>query len=454
MNPTLKKSLPTFIFCLLLGFGYAQQRVEMSLQRAIDYAMDNNNDIQIARLNIKDAEQQIYETRATGLPQITGEVSFNRFLKIPTSVLPSAFEELIKIGNGGDLPPDFSNQISFALKNSFQVGINLKTMLFDGSFFTGLKAARLFRTLVQKQLAAKEMKVKNQVIETYLPALIINENLTILDKNIGNLEKLLYETKALYKEGFVEQLDVDRLTLSLANLGVEKENLARQKEVSINYLKLTMNYPKNVELVITDDIAQLLSPVSADDIEGAVNYYNRLDYKAIETSLQLNDLNIDYTRNIYLPSLNLNASYNQAYQGDKIFNDPNSFWAPTAIVGLSLNVPIFDGFGKKAKIQRAKLAYEIARTQQTQLSDLIYVEISNARIQYKSASKRLESQKKNLALAEKIHVTTQIKYKEGVGSSLEITQSEQSLFDSQRNYTQAMFDLLQAKVALDKALGK
>ena len=155
-----------------------------------------------------------------------------------------------------------------------------------------------------------------------------------------------------------------------------------------------------------------------------------------------------------MPRVNLNASYSQAFQGDRLFNDPNSFWAPTGVVGLSLNVPIWDGFGKRAKIEKARLNSEISRTQQAQLARMIDSEVANARLEYKSATNKLEGQEKNLALAERIYETTKIKYKEGVGSSLEITQAEQSLFDSQRNYTTALFEVLTAKLRLYEVLGK
>ncbi len=428
----------------------------MTMADAVKYAAENSPDVRLAQLNIQDAEQQIIETRATGLPQISGAASFNHFFQLPTSVLPSAFEELIRLGNGGELPPDFSNQIVFTLQNQFQAGLDFRTMVFDGSFFTGLKAAQLYRSLVQDELAATQQSLKSRVIRAYLPAILFSENLKIIDKNISNISKFLKETEALYKEGFVEQLDVDRLVLSVANLNTERENLAREYEIAVNGLKSTINYPIDKELVIADlDRWKTVPiPIPEEFLTGEIDYYYRQEYKAAETGIELNDLNIDYVKNQYLPKVHLNASYSQAFQGDRLFNDPNSFWAPTGVVGLSLNVPIWDGFGKRAKIEKARLVSEISRTRQAQLTRMIDVEVANARLKYKSATNKLEGQKKNLALAERIYETTKIKYKEGVGSSLEITQAEQSLFDSQRNHTTALFDVLTAKLSLYQALGR
>lgn len=452
MNLTVKKSLSTVIFCCFLLSSYAQQKVEMTLDKAVEYALTNSNEIKIAHLNIEDAEQRILETRATGLPQINAAANLNNFFKVPVSVLPEAFVASSRDAEG-NLPEGFSRQVSFVLKNQFDAALNFKTMIFDGSFFTGLKAASLYRTLVQDELSAKQQSLKNRVITAYLPVILLTENLKILDKNIANVEKLRNETSALYKEGFVEQLDVDRLELSVANLIVEKQNLERQMATTMNNLKQIMNFPVEQELVIQDNLGRVVPVPAQKDLTGPIDYYNRREYKVAETGIQLNELNETYIKNVYLPSLNFNASYTQAYQGDQLFGGENSFWAPTGVVGLSLNVPLFDGFGKKAKIQRAKLTTEIAKTQHLELANSIDSEVANARIDYQSALQREQSQKRNMELAERIYETTQIKYKEGVGSSLEISQAEQSLFAAQRNHLQATFDLLIAKLSLDVALG-
>ncbi len=452
MNLTVKNLLPLLIFCGVSQFGYTQQRVEMTLDKAVEYALNNSDDIKIAQLNIEDAEQRIFETRATGLPQINADASFNRYLQRPVSVLPDAFVDASRDAEG-NLPDGFSRQISFVLKNQFQGSINLETMVFDGSFFTGLKAASLYRNLAQDELSAKQQSIKNQVITAYLPIILLTENIKILDKNIDNAEKLKNETSALYQEGFVEQLDVDRLELTVANLKVERENIDRQIATTMNNFKQLMNFPIETELVIEDNLGRVVPIPATNDLTGPIDYYKRREYKVAETGIQLNELNERYVKNLYLPSLSLNLSYNQSFQGDKLFNDPNSFWAPTAIVGLSLRAPIFDGFGKKAKIQRAKLTTEIAKVKQQQFARSIDTEIANARIDYQNALDREQSQKQNMALAERIYATAQVKYKEGVGSSLEISQAEQSLFSAQRNHLQALFDLLIAKLSLDVALG-
>ncbi len=450
ISPIKPWTLSLFGFLLFMTSLTAQQQevTVVSLQDAIDYAWTNSLSVKNAQINIADAEQQIIERRSIGLPQLSGELNYQRYLQVPKQPLPEAFVELIRALNPNG---EVSSEASFFLQNNFNASLNLDAMLFDGSYFVGLQAAKAYRNYVQVDLNVQRRTVKNNVVNAYLPVLLVNENLQLLEKNISNLEKLLFETQQLYGEGFVEQLDVDRLELSLANLKVERDNLQRQKEIALSGLKFAMNFPVNKALEVNEGITDLMSRASEEDLTQMVNYANRPEVALVDQGLELSELNVKLNKVGYLPSLRAYGTYQQGYQGN---NSEDGFWAPTTFVGVRLSVPIFDGLYKKALIQRARLDLEKSQNQREELVNAIALEVVNARITYLNARERLENQRKNLDLAERIYNTTQVKYREGVGSSLEVTQAEQSLYDSQSNYTQAMYDVLDAKMQLDQALGK
>ena len=450
----MRKTIVTIVIlgCLMGEILNAQEVKVLSLQEANDYALQNDLDIKNARLNIEDADQQIIERRSVGLPQVNGAIDYSYYFAVPTSVLPSAFEEIIKLGNNGQLPDGFSNQVQFALRNNLNFGLSANSLIFDGSYLQGLKAARLFREYVGQELIVAEQNVKDKVRDAYLPALLIHESLVILDSNIVNLEKMFDETKEIYEAGFVEQLDVDRLELSLANLKTEKESLIRQKQVALDVLKFTIGYRMTDQVEVSDRLEDLLKEATADDLSSNVNYYNHPEYKVADLGIRLNELNEKVNKAAYYPSVGAFASYQYGYQGNKLFNE-EGFWAPNGVIGLNINVPIFDGFGRRAKMERAKLQTTIAKNQQSNFVRAISLELQVARTNYLNAKERVLSQQKNLSLAEKIYKTTQIKYKEGVGSSIELTQAEQALYQTQLNLIQARYDLLVAKTNLDKALG-
>lgn len=293
--------------------------------------------------------------------------------------------------------------------------------------------------------------MRNAVIESYLPVLLIEENINLLDKNISNLEKLFFETREFYKAGFAEQLDMDRQELSLANLQVERENLLRQKELAVANLKFVIGYPLEEPLSVTDNLEAMLLEATDEALVADIDLLRRPEFELLNQAILMNEFNIKLNKAGYLPTLRAFGNVQQQYQGQDF---QSGFWAPSSFVGLNLNVPIFDGLGKKAKIQRAQLDLETAKNQQKDLERAITLEVKNARTNYFNARRRLNSQQNNLGLAERIYQTAQVKYREGIGSSLEINQAEQSLYATQSNYMQALYDLLLAKAKLEMALGQ
>lgn len=440
------KQLLTHLTLMLLVFAAlplaAQDAKVFSLEEAVDYAMMNGSAVKNARVDILDAEQTIKERLSTGLPQINGSLDFQHFLKVPVLPLPEAF-------GMGD--PNAPESIAFQLKNSFTAGISARTMLFDGSFFVGLRAARASGNYYNLQLANTQREVRSQVTQAYFPVLLLKTNLVVLNNNISNLEKLLNETNAQYEAGFVEQLDVDRLVLSLNNLRNQRDNVDQQGENALRTLKFLINYPLDEDLAVEDDLDAVELEVETLALTGEIPYGNRPELQLLDQTLELQDLNIELQKSAYLPTLYGTLSGQYQYQGD---NFSDGFWAPTIVLGLSATVPIYDFGGRSARVEKARLAKQKIINQRNDINRSIQLEVVNARATFKTAASRLSLGKENLDLAQRIYDTTQIKYREGVGSSLEIVQAEQSLYEAQANYLTVLYDALVAKENLYLALGR
>ncbi len=440
--------LLTLTFCSTSIWSQKNDVRSFSLVEAASYAVNNNIDVKNALVDIADADARVVEAKSFGIPQANFKMDYSRFIKLPVTVLPEEFG----LDPATGMPnPNFDNEVAFGVKNSFNAKLEVSSLLFDGSYLVGLQAAKLYTNQSKLQLEQVKDEVMSSVRDAYLPALVVEENKKILNKNLESIEQLLFETKELYKAGFAEQLDIDRLELTKANLMAEVENLDDQYQLATNYLKFQMGYPVHQEIRLSDDLNALLKIPSDNDLNGPVNYGERSDYTVVQSAVTLNELNVKRFKAGYLPQLLAFGSYGVLRQGNRI---SEGAWSDNAVVGLQLNVPIFDGFDKKAKVQRASLQLEMVKNRKTQLEQAIELQVKTARTQYLNAMNRLEDRSKNLTLAEKIYNTTRIKYKEGVGSSLEISQAEQSLYQSQSNYINAKYDVLVAKINLDKALGK
>lgn len=448
----MNKYLSVIFFSITFHFSLIAQADQFTMDQAIAYARENHNSVKSAGLDITDAEERIKEYMAIGLPNITGSVKMDHFLRLPTSVIPagSFFEGDPDQGQEPNPPEDL--EVQFGVKNQLTAGLNAQVLLFDGQFFTGLRATRFYKDLVQSQIDATVESVAINVAKSYLGVLVARRNAEILDQNMSNLEKVLYETRIIYENGFAEKLDVDRLELSLANLKVEVEKVANLETVSTNVLKFSMGYPMDEEIILLESLEDLvLSEYDQNTlINTPIDYSQRADYIALQKADQLNELGIRRHKVGYYPSLYGFGSYQQTLQGNKFLQGN---WYPTALIGLNLSLPIFDGRDKSSKIQRATIVVEKHRLTMDDFERAMQLEVANAKITFENSLKNTNTTQNTLQLAENIYNTTQIKYREGVGSSLEVNQAERELYLAQSNYINTLYDVLVAKVELEKALG-
>ena len=432
--------------------GFSQS-ASFSLAEAIQYANNNHLDIKNDLLNIEDAKSNIKEFTSIGMPKLTGNLDYQHFIDLPTSILPQgSFFEGDPDQNIPPNPPE-DLKVQFGVKNNITAGLNLDILLFDGSFFVGLRAARVFKEVVAQQADITKENLGINVAKAYLGVVVAMRNQEIVTKNIQNLEKLLYETEVTFQNGFVEKLDVDRLELSLANLLVEHEKITSLIEISKNVLKFSMGYPMEQAITVTETLDDLMITDYEKTTFSNVDpvYDERADYRTLIQTNDLLGLNIKQLKFQYIPTIRAFGSYSQVLQGNQI---NSGVWFPTTIVGLSLNLPIFDGFEKSAKIQRAKIAVDQNALTIQNLERAIDMEVNNAKLAFRNALKSVNTTLNNQNLAQKIYDTTLIKYREGVGSSLEVNQAERELYTAQGNHINALYDLLIAKVDMEKALGK
>ncbi len=472
---------------MLLAFGAigrAQNNQAMRLADCIQYALENHPDIKSAQLQLKDADWRVKENFATGLPQISAGVSYSGFLQrggLPSGALSFGggggsidqnapyYQTLDQaLGNGGvdalgqflgaAFASDPDSKIFFNPVHSVSGTLGVNQLIFNNSYLIGLRAAKYYRQYVDNQLAVARQTVRNTVTDAYLPALLISENLSILDKNIGNLEKLFSDTKAINKAGFAEQLDVDRLELSLSTLRSERGNLARQREIVVNALKFNMGMPVANEISLSDDVPTLLAASGDVDLTSPINFMARPEYLLLLKGRDLSNIQVDLYRKPWMPTVAGFAQWQPGYQGGFGSKDSEDFnkwyYIPSAVAGVSVSLPIWDGGGSKAKKERAIISAQTVELQKQMLENAFSLELDGARKQYLNAQERVANQEKNLVLAQRIYDTTQTKYKSGIGSSFEITQSESALYSAQQGVLQARYDLLTAKVAIKKAMGQ
>lgn len=441
----------------------AQGQYKFTLEQAIAFAMDNSNQIKLEKKDIEDAEGQILEYKSIGIPKIDLGADYTYFpaiavLPVPDFVTPITYDVLFEEGlvDPKDIPVGPPQPAQFGTDQVLNAGVTFNTLLFDFSFFQGLKAQEMFRELVVRELDVTEYQVRSGVTRAYMAVLISRRQVSLIDNNLSNIESLLTETSALYENGFSEKLDVDRLVLSKDNLLVELEKAKRGIDITENILKFQMGFPASEDIELTDTFDELADQfiVAGADLTSPVDFNARPEYRALSLAKDINEVNQKVIKAGYMPSLSANAGYSQQLQRNVLTNSDEAGWFPASYLGVSLKMPIFDGLERKAKLDRAKVSSDQAEIRIADFENSMIVEVENARISYVNAIETVYSRRDAMALAQSIYDTTQIKYKEGVGSSVELTQAESELYTTQSNYINALYDLLVAKTDLDIALGK
>jgi outer membrane protein len=451
MTTTINKHLMKYIsftLGLLLTFMATSQDTKyLTLDQAIEYALEHNVAMKTARADQQIAAKRQWETTAMGLPQVNGSVDYQRFLDIPTQLIPAEFF-------GGE-PGEFA-ELQFGTKHNLTAGIRVNQLVFDGSYLVGLRTARIYRDLASQQVQRTEVEVRATVAETYLLSLLAKQNLEIVRQNLTNLEKTLFETKKVLEAGFTDAINVDQLQLASANLKNTISTLERQSELAISLLKFQIGMEIKTPIELKDNLEGLMESLSAEAIL-LVNYdlENHIDYRLMKSQEDMNLMGLKLEQSRFLPSLNGTFVLQQSAQRDKFnFLSSTGSWFPTTLVTLNLNIPIFSSGMRSARVSQKKLELQKAELATWQVRQSIELQMQRALADWKTAQDKNQNQKENLGLAKRILDRTIIMHREGLATSLELTQANDQFLKAQADYLNTLFDLLNAKNNIEKAKGK
>ncbi len=425
----------------------ANEPLRLSLKDAQKYALEHNLELRNAKADANIASRQVWEITASGLPQIDGSVGYQYFTDIPTNLIPAEFF--------GGSPGDFL-EVQFGTEQNLTASLTVNQLIFDGSYIVGLQAARIFRELSQRIYLKSELEIKSMVTETYYLNLATAQNLEIMQENLTNLEKTLFETQKTFEAGFTDAINVDQLKLTVANLKNRITAMQRQNDLSLNLLKFQIGLDIEHPLVLTDELEVMFRNISPD-ISGIddFNPENHIDFRIMQSQETMQLMTMRREWSFYLP--NLSAFYTRqenAYRNEFNFFQGGQSWYPTSIIGLSLNIPIFSSGLRASRVQQARLELEKAQNNTRQIEQTLRLQKQEAYSGMQTALEQYGSEKENLELAERILSRTRIMFREGLASSLELTQASDQFLSTQSNYINAMFELLNAKNKLDKALGR
>lgn len=422
----------------------AQNTNQLTAQQTVDYGLKNAYQVKNALLDVLIQQQSNRDITSAAYPQINANGSFNDYLNIPTSLLPGEFF--------GGAPGTFI-PVKFGTKYSSSAGVSFNQILFDGQVFVGLQARKTSIDLRQKAAELTEENIKANIYKIYYQLVVSKTQINLLDANILRLQKLDHDTREIYKNGFAEKVDVDKLTVQISNLQTEKFKVQNTIANGYSGLKVLIGMPVKDSLILTDTLNE--AQLKEDILESSTyKYSDRRDYQLLDLTSKLNQYNIKRYKLSQIPTLSFNANYSKQAQRSQFDFFEKKDWFTTSYIGLALKIPIFNGFSTRAKIAQSKLEWQQTLNQMEGFKINIDNDVVVAKNNFTTAIATMAFQKQNMALAELVYEQTKKKYEIGTGSSTEINTAQVDLQTAQTNYISALYDAIIARVDLLKATGK
>lgn len=470
---------PTFIFFILAlsvsGMARAQgggnsdsvkiTKHEFSVQQAVDYALKNNVNVKNALEDVLYQEQVNREVTSNAYPKINASLGTTYNPNVATQVIPNFIspstyqvlvDEGVRDGNGNpiQMPGDFGFiAAQFGTKYSAVGAISLSQILFDGQVFVGLMARDATMRFARKKVEVTEEMIKANIHKVYYQLVVSKTQVELLEANIERLEKLLKDTRIIYENGFAEKLDVDKLNVQLTNLQTEKQKVLNSISNGYYGLKVLMGMPVRDELVLTDKLTD--EQIKEGILENSIyKYEDRKEFQYAQIGKELNEYNIRRYKLSQVPTVLLNGQYAKNAQRNKWNFFGKGDWFTISSVSLNINIPIFNGFYTKSKIQQTKIQLRQTENQIEALKLTIDNEVETSKNNFRSAIATMDFQKKNMELAEKVYQQTKKKYEVGTGSQTEINAAQVELKTAQTSYITALYDAIIAKIDYMKATGK
>ncbi len=448
----------TLLILLLIGFsGWAQQAAtvsqpqQLTLKDAIRYALENKSEARKARLSIENSEYQIQEVRSRALPNIaaTGTLTYNPILQLNAidfdQFQPPGAEQTESAGVA---------LVPFGQKWNALGGVTLTQNIFDQAVFTGLKAARSTREFYQINAQLTEEQVIERVANNYYQVYVLRQQLTVLDSNFVNTSKIRDVIQGQFDNGLAKRIDLDRMNVSLSNIATQRQRALNAVQLQENTLKFFMGMPIETPVIIPQTEFDVTPVAFTEKPDPTI----RTEYRLLQKQEQLLDFQRKSIVAEYYPTLGLSASYNYMGQGPEmpLFKGPSDgvYWSDFSSVALNLRIPIFNGFGTRARIRQADIELrEIEEDlKDTQLSlDLAY---ENARTQINNSIITIENQRSNARLAQEVLADTQNNYQQGLASLTDLLDAENEMIEAQNNYTAALLEYKLAEIQLIKSKGE
>ncbi len=441
-----KKEVLTVLLLFLSGGGIIQAQektgdLKLSLKEAQEYAIQNNKLMISSRMEVDASKVAVWETISNALPQVSASASFTDNLKLMTTLLPGEF-----FGQpaGTKIPVTFGSQYNSG------ASIQASLLLFNASLYIGIESTKLANKLSEKSLARTELDTKESVSSAYFLILVSEKSLEILNGNISNLNETLKSTRSMYAAGMAESTDVDQMVSNVTMVENSRSSMQQAIELNYNLLRFQLGVTPETRITLSETLESLTSQINLEALlSQQFDHKQNIDYMLVEGQEQMSSLALKSQKASVLPTLSGFYSYGVNGMGDKIKTQQ---WFRNSMTGLQLSIPIFASGQRYSQIKRAQINLNKATTTKDMVSEQLLLQEKQLRYNLVNANLQYKSQKDNVEVSKRVYASMENKYKQGMASSLDLTQSNSLYLQAENNYVSSLMNLLQTKLALDKLL--
>jgi outer membrane protein len=449
------KSFLLIILAGMTGMLYAQKEsVVLTLDQALDYALQHNKTLLNARDNVTSSKEKVKETLSQGLPQVNGSLDFMTYFNYEMKFnFGSSSETNIDYSklDAGDLEvlnslgQMFGSSEPIILNNQMSAQAQVSQLIFSGQFWAGVQTAKIAKRLADQSLVRSELDIKENVANSYYMILITEQNLRIIGENLNNMMVTLQHTDNLYKTGVAEQTDVDQLKIVVSQLKNTQKSLERMIQLNYNMLKFQLGIAPEEEIELADELSQVINSINPQGILTTdFNVTDNIDYQLMESQVLLNQKQVDIQNWAYSPIVSGFYSYTK-----KIITTDFDL-TPNHLAGFNLSVPIFSSGMRRSKVAQAKIGLDMARRNQEIVKEQLETQKRQLLFNYQNALENYLTQKENVEVANRFLTNIQNKFREGLVSSLDLSQANSNYLTAENNYLTSVLTLLQAQTSLEK----
>ena len=447
MNPFRFTWLALLIMLLFSSRNLkAQDIFSFSLAQAQAYAYEHNYDLQNSRYDVQIAQKLVRENTSIGLPQINGSVLYMDYIDLPTSLIPGEF-----FGEPGK-----DIEVQFGTKYNATLSGEITQLLYSGQYLVGLQTAKAFLQAEKEKDIKNRIDVRDMVAEAYISYLIVDESIEILDSTFVIVQQMVDEATEFYKNGLMEELDVEQMALNQATLEANLITTRNQRVIAYNYLKFLLGLEEEQHLELTDTLGYFLNKIDREYLlNSPFDYHYNIDYKLLKRQEHLVFMQYRLAQTAYQPTLSAFMDFSaNAQRNSWNFFKANEPWYSTINWGIALNIPIWSSGSRKYNVDQARLEVDKMKVLDEKVRNSLKLKVETARNDFTKSYLVFQNKRKSLKTSFKIYQQTVIKYREGVSSSTDLNQKYNQFLFSETEYIQALFDLLKSNIALSKLLEK